>query len=314
MRIGLVVDATCDMPSSILEKYGIVILPIGIKIGETVFADTRDEQAALAFIESDIAERGVDAETNSFTVEQIRDLFLKRLVIDYDYVFCLTVMKNRSPIFNNATQASFVILNDYKPIRTAAGHNTPFSLRVIDTQSVFAAQGVTMIEAAQMIAADEQPPKIRGRIEQLVPNTHGYLIVRDLHYMRARTRKKGEASVSLFSASLGSMLDIKPILHGNRGVTGPVGKVRGFDNAARKLLMHVVDRVRSGLLSSNVCMSYGGPLEEMRALPGYSSLRDICLSQGVALHESTMSLTGMVNLGKGALMIGFAAEGQLFKD
>ena len=60
MRIGLVVDATCDMPSSVLEKYGIVILPIGIKIGDTVFADTRDEQSALAFAESDIAERGVD--------------------------------------------------------------------------------------------------------------------------------------------------------------------------------------------------------------------------------------------------------------
>ncbi len=314
MRIGLVVDATCDMPSDVLETYGIVILPIGIKIGDTVFADTRDEASAQAFIESDIGERGADAETNSFTVDQIRDLFLKRLVIDYDYVFCLTVMKNRSPIFSNATQASFVILNDYKPIRIAAGHNTPFSLRVIDTQNVFAAQGVTMIEAAQMIAAGEQPPKIRSRIEQLVPNTHGYLIVRDLHYMRARTRKKGEASVSLFSASLGSMLDIKPILHGNRGETAPVGKVRGFDNAARKLLMHVADRIRSGLLSPNICMSYGGPLEEMRALPGYNSLRDLCLGQGVVLHESTMSLTGMVNLGKGALMIGFAAEGQLFKD
>jgi DegV family protein with EDD domain len=314
MRIGLVVDATCDMPSSILEHYGIVILPIGIKIGDTQFADTRDEQAAATFIESDIGERGVDAETSSFSVDQIRDLFLKRLVIDYDYVFCLTVMKNRSPIFNNATQASFVILNDYKPIRVAAGHNTPFSLRVIDTQNVFAAQGVTMIEAAQMIAAGEQPPKIRGRIEQLVPNTHGYLIVRDLHYMRARTRKKGEASVSLFSASVGSMLDIKPILYGNRGQTSPVAKVRGFDNAARKLLVHVADRVRGGLLSPNVCMSYGGPLEEMRALPGYNSLREMCLTHGVALHESTMSLTGMVNLGKGALMLGFAAEGQLFKE
>lgn len=252
MRIGLVVDATCDMPSSVLEKYGIVILPITIKIGDTVFADTRDEQAALAFIESDIAERGVDAETNSFSVDQIRDLFLKRLVIDYDYVFCLTVMKNRSPIFNNATQASFVILNDYKPIRAAAGHNTPFSLRVIDTQNVFAAQGVTMIEAAQMIAAGEQPPRIRARLDYLVQHTQGYLIVRDLHYMRARTRKKGEASVSLLSASLGSMLDIKPILHGNQGVTGPIAKVRGFDAAARKLLMHAAERVRDKLLSPHL--------------------------------------------------------------
>ncbi len=311
MRIGLVVDATCDMPTNILEKYGIVILPIAIKIGETVFADIRDEQSALAFIESDIAERGVDAETSSFSVEQIRDLFLNRLVIDYDYVFCLTVMKNRSPIYNNATQASFVILNDYKPIRIAAGYSTPFSLRVIDTQNVFAAQGVTMIEAAQMIAAGDQPPKIRTRLDHLVQHTQGYLIVRDLHYMRARTRKKGEASVSLLSASLGSMLDIKPILHGNQGVTGPIAKVRGFDAAASKLLTHAADRVRAKLLSPHVCMSYGGPLEEMRALPGYATLRDACREHDVALHESVMSLTAMVNLGKGALTLGFAAEGQL---
>jgi DegV family protein with EDD domain len=314
MRIGLVVDATCDMPSDILERYNVVVLPITVKIGEVVMADMRDAQATLNFLESDIAQRGVEAETESFSVTQIHDLFLNRLVIDFDFVFCLTVMKNRSPIHDNAMQASFAILNDYKPIRIAAGHKTPFALRVVDTQNVFAAQGVTLIEAAEMIAAGEQPPKIRARIDYLVQHTQGYLVVRDLHYMRARTRKKGEASVSLFSASLGSMLNIKPILHGNRGVTGPVAKVRGFDAAARKLLTHAADRVRGGLLSPHVCMSYGGPLEDMRALPGYASLRDCCLEHGVSMHESVMSLTGMVNLGKGALMIGFAAEGQLLNE
>jgi DegV family protein with EDD domain len=314
MRTGLVVDATCDMPSSVFEQYGIVVLPISIKIGDTIFADSRNEEAIQRFLETDITERGINAETQSFSVEQIRDLFLQKLVIDYDYVFCLTVMRNRSPIYDNATQASFAILNDYKPIRTAAKHYTPFSLRVIDTQNLFAAQGVTMIEAAQMIAADEAPPKIRGRIEQLVPNTHGYLVVRDLHYMRARTSKKGEKSVSLFSASVGSMLDIKPILYGNRGETAPIAKVRGFDNAVRKLFLNVVERVRGGLLSPNVCMSYGGSLEELRSLPGYNSLRGVCEEHRVTLHESVMSLTGMVNLGKGCLMIGFAAEGNTFKD
>ena len=64
MRIGLVVDATCDMPSAIFEQYGIEILPISIKIGETTFADIRDEDATLAFLESDVAERGIDAETS----------------------------------------------------------------------------------------------------------------------------------------------------------------------------------------------------------------------------------------------------------
>ena len=310
MRIGLVVDATCDVPAEVFERYGIVVLPISIKIGSTTFADTRSEDATLAFLESDVAEGGIDAETASFSVDQIRDLFLQKLVIDFDYVFCLTVMRSRSPVYDNANQASFAILNEYKPVRQAAGHNTPFALRVVDTQNVLAAQGVSLLEAARMIAAGDQPPKIRARIEQLIPNVHGYLVVRDLQYMRSRTRKRGDSSVSLFSASVGTMLDIKPILHGCAGNTEPVAKVRGFDAAARKLFLHTAQRVKEGLLTPDVCMSYGGPLEEMRALPGYESLRSACAENSVNLYESVMSMTGMVNLGKGCLIIGFAAEGQ----
>ncbi len=281
-----------------------------MEIGSTTFADTRSEDATLAFLESDVAEGGIDAETASFSVDQIRDLFLQKLVIDFDYVFCLTVMRSRSPVYDNANQASFAILNEYKPVRQAAGHNTPFALRVVDTQNVLAAQGVSLLEAARMIAAGDQPPKIRARIEQLIPNVHGYLVVRDLQYMRSRTRKRGDSSVSLFSASVGTMLDIKPILHGCAGNTEPVAKVRGFDAAARKLFLHTAQRVKEGLLTPDVCMSYGGPLEEMRALPGYESLRSACAENGVNLYESVMSMTGMVNLGKGCLIIGFAAEGQ----
>lgn len=134
--------------------------------------------------------------------------------------------------------------------------------------------------------------------------------MRDLQYMRTRTRKRGDNSVSLFSASVGTMLDIKPILHGRAGNTEPVAKVRGFEAAARKLFLYAAERVKGGLLTPDVCMSYGGPLEELRALPGYESLRTACAQNGVTLYESVTSMTGMVNLGKGCLIIGFAAEGQ----
>jgi DegV family protein with EDD domain len=314
MRIGLVVDSACDLPAEFFEKNNVVILPITVRIGDAVLADHRNEQATLQFLESHIASRGAEAETMPFTVEQIRDLFLKRLVIDYDYVFCYSITRTRSPIFDNATKASFGILNDYKPIRTAAGHNTPFALRVIDTQNLFAAQGITALETAAMIAADESPPKIRARTEQLAQITQGYMVPRDLHYLRARAKTKGDKSVSFLSASIGSALDIKPILHCNRGETGPVAKIRGYEAAARTLFVYVAQRVQGGLASPNVCVSYGGPLDEMRALGGYNSLRSVCADHGVALHESVMSLTGMVNVGKGSLMIGFAADGPAFKE
>lgn len=313
MRIGLVVDSACDLPGEFLAANNITILPITVRIGDAVQVDHRDERATLEFLHAQIAERGADAETTPFTVEQIRDLFLGTLVIDYDYVFCMTITKSRSPIFDNAMQASFAILNDYRPVRSAAGNDTPFALRVIDSQNLFAAQGILPVEAVRLRAAGEGPPKIRARLEHLAMHTHGYLVPRDLYYIRNRARKKGDRSVSLFSAALGTALDIKPVLHAHRGETGPVAKIKGFDAAVRKVFEFAVRRVDTGLLTPTLCLSYGGDLAEMRALPGYTELRDACRARNIDVFESVMSLTGMVNVGKGALVVGFASDPHRFE-
>ena len=309
MRIGLVVDSACDLPLDYLQANDITVLPITVRIGDAVLADHRDEEATLHFLHTQIAERGAEAETMPFTVEQIHDLFLQKLVIDYDYVFCMTITKTRSPIFDNAQQASFAILNDYKPVRAAAGNTTPFALRVIDTQNLFSAQGITAVEAVRLRAAGEGAPKIRARLENLALYTHGYLVPRDLYYLRNRARTKGDRSVSLISAALGSALDIKPVLHCNRGQTAPVAKIKGFEPAAAKLFEFTVARIHDGLMTPTVCLCYGGDLDEMRALPGYDALRATCAENNIEVFESVMSLTGMVNVGKGALVVGFAAEG-----
>jgi DegV family protein with EDD domain len=313
MRIGLVVDSACDLPADFLAANHVTILPITVRIGDAVLADHRNEQATLEFLHAQIAEGGAEAQTMPFTVEQIRDLFLQKLVIDYDYVFCMTITRSRSPIYDNATQASFAILNEYRPVRSAAGNETPFALRVIDSQNLFAAQGILPVEAARLREAGEGPPKIRARLEHLAVHTHGYMVPRDLYYLRARARSKGDRSVGLVSAALGTALDIKPILHANRGETGPVGKVKGFDAAAQKVLGFAAQRVKAGLLTPTMCLSYGGELEELRALPGYTQLRDTCHAHNIDVYESVMSLTGMVNVGKGALVVGFAAEPHKFE-
>jgi len=313
MRIGLVVDSACDLPGGFLTANDITILPITVRIGDAVQVDHRDERATLDFLHAQIAERGADAETTPFTVEQIRDLFLGRLVIDYDYVFCMTITKSRSPIFDNAMQASFAILNGYRPVRAAAGNDTPFALRVIDSQNLFSAQGILPVEAVRLRAAGEGPPKIRARLEYLAMHTHGYLVPRDLYYIRNRARKKGDRSVSLVSAALGTALDIKPVLHANRGETGPVAKIKGFDAAVRKVFEFAARRVDTGLLTPTLCLSYGGELEEMRALPGYAQLRETCVARNIDVYESVMSLTGMVNVGKGALVVGFASDPHRFE-
>lgn len=314
MRIGIVVDSACDLPLDYIQKHNLVLLPITVKIGEAVLADHRNQEATLEFVQGHADERMAEAETQPFTVQQVQDLFLKKLVIDYDYVFCMTITKSRSPVFENTQQASYAILNEYKEPRTAAGITTPFALRVIDTQSLFGGQVITAVEAVRLREAGEGAPKMRARIEHLALNTHGYMIPRDLNYLRKRTRHRGDRSMSFLSATLGSALDIKPILHINRGETGPVAKVKGYEAAASKLFDHAIKQIRGGrLMTPTLGLSYGGDLAEMRALPGYERLRNAAADANVEVYEALMSLTGMVNVGKGALSMGFAAEGVTFE-
>lgn len=310
MRIGFLVDATCDIPASFVESNQVMVMPIAVRIGDYEVIDKRSVEVINNFLDNDIAKKADQAETRSLSVDEIRALFLQKLVVEYDHVFCLTVTRQRSPIFENATQASFGILNEYQAIRQNAGINTPFSLRVLDTGSLFAGQAIPLMAGLRLQAEGTDPPRIRTHIEHIAMHTHAYAVPPDLYYVRSRARAKGERSVSLMSAMLGSAFDVKPILHCNRGNTAPVAKVRGFEPAVEKLLQSAASDVQTGLMLPVVNLSYGGPLEEMRILPGYRQLRDVCDAHGVELQESPMSLTGIINLGKGVLSLGYAKEGK----
>ena len=308
MRIGIVVDSGCDLPQSFIEQHNIGILPITIHLDGQDLVDVRDPDVTLDFYRRKLGAKG-DAGTSPYSIEQIKDEFLSRLVLDYDFVFCLTIASSRSPIYEHAIKASFAILSDYKPIRTNAGISGPFSLRVIDTQNLFAGQAITAVEAVRMIQeGNVNPNKIRERLEYLALNTYGYLIPRDLQYLRLRAKKKGDRSVGLFGAMLGTALDIKPLIRGYRNETGPVAKLRHFDDAAERLFAYAAERVAQGLLTPTLCLSYGGELDDMRRLPGYATLTKACRDAGVEVCETIMSVTGGINVGDGALALAFAAE------
>lgn len=308
MKIGFLVDATCDLPAALFESGDLLVMPIGIRVGDQHFRDERNHEVTLSFLDSEIARKASEAETNAITVEEVRELFLRKLVVEFDYVFCLTVTRNRSQTFENATQASFGILNDYHDIRKEAGRQGPFSMRVLDTGALFCAQAIPVLAGLDAHAAGDAPPLIRARIEQAIRHTHGYVVVPDLYYVSRRGRAKGDKSVSPVSAMIGGALDIKPILYGHAGETRTAAKVRGFDKAAEKMLLEVATCVRRGLLIPHVTLSYAGPVEKLRKLPGYQELATACQSQNATLHETTMSLTGAINLGAGAVSVGFASQ------
>ena len=308
MRMGLAIDAACDLSQAFLQQHNVCVMPITVRVDGEVFMDDREPAERQRFIDRRLGSRSHSAETDSCTVEEIQNLFLDKLVLEQDCVFCLTIMATRSPINERVNRASFAILKNYRRLREAASVPGPFMMRVIDTQNIFAGSAPAVYEAARLIATNETPAAIRERLSYVIDNTYGYMLPRDLYYLRARAKKKNDHSVSLLSAVLGSAMDIKPLLRGYRGETAPVGKVRGFDHGAETLLAYAAQRVRAGLIVPFVCVSYGGDLGLLPTLPGYTGLQAACEECGVELMEAPMSITGMINVGEGALTLGFAAE------
>jgi DegV family protein with EDD domain len=308
MKMGLSIDAACDVSQAFLEQHDIAVMPITVKIDGETFMDDRSPAELHRFIDRQLGSRSHSAETEPCPVEDVSKLFLEKLVLEYDCVFCLTITGTRSPINEHVNKASFAILKNYRHVRERARVPGPFMMRVIDTRNIFAGAAPAIYEANRMIAAGEPPSAIRERLLHIADHSYGYMLPRDLYYIRARAKKKNDRSVSLFTAMLGSALDIKPILRCFRGETGPVGKVRGFEQGAEALFKYAAKRVRDGLLVPVVCVSYGGDLLVLTHLPGYAELREACEECGVELMKAPMSITGMVNVGEGAVTLGLAAD------
>jgi len=308
MRMGIAIDAACDLPQAFLQEHNIAVMPITIQVDDEVFMDNRNPVELHRFLDRNLGSRSHSAETIPCSVEDVQKLFLDKLVLEHDCVFCLTITATRSAINEHVNKASFAVLKHYREVREKNHLTGPFLMRVIDTRTLFAGSGPAVVEAARLIGSGEQPATIRERLANVANNSYGYMLPRDLYYLRARAKKKGDRSVGLVSAMLGSALDIKPLLRGYRGETGPVGKVRGFEHGAETLFNYTAQRVRAGLMVPAVCVSYGGDLAELAKLPGYAGLRTACDEKGVELMEAPMSITGMVNVGEGAVTLGFAAE------
>jgi DegV family protein with EDD domain len=308
MRMGLATDAACDLSPAFLAQHNVTVMPIAVRVDDETFLDDRQPAELQRFIDRRLGSRSHSAQTEPCSVDQVQALFLDRLVLEQDCVFCVTITATRSPINEHVNRASFGILKGYREVRERAGVAGPFMMRVVDTRNIFAGAAPAIHEAARMIAAGETPAAIRERLLHVAHHSYGYMLPRDLYYLRARAKKKNDHSVSLFSAMLGSALDIKPLLRCHRGETGPVGKVRGFEHGAEALFGYAARRVRAGLLVPMICVSYGGDLAVLSSLPGYAELRAACAACGVELMEAPMSITGMVNVGEGAVTLGLAAE------
>lgn len=311
MRIGICIDSACDLPPSFIQEHHLEIMPINLVVGDEkeILIDERDPEETINFYKRYIAEKNLEGETQPFSVEQITNLFLDKLVLNYDRVLVITISSTRSLIFENATKASFAILSGYKQRRAKAGIEGAFALRVVDSKTLFTGEAVLVREAIRLLKEKEVAfDRLRPEVEALSKHVHAYLIPDDLHYLRKVGRSRGDRSISWLSYTLGTALDIKPIVKAYQGDTFPVRKIQGFETAVNSLFDLAKEQMKKGLLSKTICMSYAGNPDVIRKMTGYKLLQKEAEKHGVELMLSVMSTTAGINVGPGAFALGLMSD------
>src|SRR5579859_3067663 len=103
-KIGIVVDAACDLPRSFLEQHGLEIMPINMHFGTMTFKDVRDPEQTMEFYRRYVAEKELEMNTTPLSVKAIKDWFLDQLVLKYDRVLVISVSSSRSSRVATATE------------------------------------------------------------------------------------------------------------------------------------------------------------------------------------------------------------------
>jgi DegV family protein with EDD domain len=315
MKIGLVVDSSCDLPSSFFEEECIELMPTTLKMGDQTFDDRRNERQTITFYSKQMDQKiDVLAESFPYSSEQIEKLFLDKLVRKYDHVFCLTVMQSRSNIYENAMKASIGILGKYQNVRSDAGLDGHFALAVINGRNIFTGTAILAAEVIRMIKTGAAPSAIDSRIREMVPHTYCYMVPPDLEHIYKRASKRGDKSINWASFMLGSMLDIKPILLGHMDETRPVAKLRRFDAAVETMLANATRAVEAGLLAPAICIGYGGDTAKVQDMPGFPQLKEAATKAGVTIHIAPMSITAGAHTGPGCLTVAFISDKHIFEE
>jgi DegV family protein with EDD domain len=143
------------------------------------------------------------------------------LLNDYEHVIYLTLSSGISGTYDSGMMAKSIV-DDSK-------------ITVFDTQHASIIHKIMTEEALKMTKDNQGVDVIINRLEELKKNSSIYLVVDDLKHL-SRTGR-----VSTTAAALGSMLQIKPILHFVDGKIELHKKVRSVKKAHQMVLDSVKD-------------------------------------------------------------------------
>ena len=241
----ILTDSSADLGPDLIDQYGIQVLPLSFTIRGLTYQDFPDHRDMDPRVFYDLLRKEEVATTAADNVAQYIQALEPLLQEGHD-VLILAFSSGLSMTYNASTMAVEELRDKY-PDR---------KLYTVDTLCASLGQGLLVWMAAREREKGKSIEEVRDWVVSHKLNICHQFTVDDLHFLKRGGR------ISATTAVVGSMLQIKPVLHvDNDGHLVNIGKARGRHGSLKAL----VDRMEQTAIDpreQTVFISHGDCLED----------------------------------------------------
>jgi DegV family protein with EDD domain len=221
---ALITDSIADLPQEMLDRYQVHMLPLNLNFDNTSYLDkvTMTPELFYPLLEEAI-EYPKSSQPNPIVVEKYLDTVLSH----YDKVIILTVAKEQSgtnSVFQNAVSKKLHVGK---------------KIAVIDSKRNSGAEGLLVMKAAEMIAAETPFDEIVGAIEHLRDRTNIFVSVNNLKYMVRSGR------LSKVSGLAAMTINLKPVVSIDAEGKGSIAEKAFSEKGNEKKLFRLLEKVNA---------------------------------------------------------------------
>jgi len=301
-KIAMITDSSCSLPASVIQKYQVKQVPLEIVIDGSTLTDPCNTSKTLSIFQSGRLSKKHNVTTSPPSPEEFEKAIFDSVKTGSKMVVVQTVNRAQGETYNNANVAASAAR------RKLGARHKDAVIRVMDSRTVFAGQGLMITETLRRIIAGQPAAEVRRQMDNLSEKIHTFVLPKEPLLALERSQKRNEKAVGWAQVFIANTLGIHPILCIINDSSYLAAKSFGFEKSVKQLFNHAGKQIQKGLLSPLLAINYGGPLESLKSLPGYSELKSIADKHKVQLIPSVMSIAGGIYTSVGSISIAFAAE------
>ncbi|WP_339147869.1 MULTISPECIES: DegV family protein [unclassified Sutcliffiella] len=212
MKTAIVTDSTAYIPAEIRAKHDIHMIPLNVIFGNESYQEEVDIKVDQ-FYEEVKNSRDLPS-TSQPAIGEFVALY-EKLAKEYDAVVSIHLSSGISGTYQGAAAAGDMVEG--------------IQVYAYDSEISCMVQGLYVLEAAEMAAEGKDPEQIIERMDVMKESIRAYFMVDDLSHLQRGGR------LSSAQAIVGSLLQVKPLLHFVDTKIVPFEKIRTRKKAVKRI-------------------------------------------------------------------------------